>query len=387
MIDDVAEYSRYGRPPPPRANWWLDGHDEAERLLLGLAHAGRLPHAWLISGPAGIGKATLAYRFARCLLVEGSAGAAGSSDAKSGEAARLDLGIDPAHPVFRRIASGGHAGLLTIERAFDEARGRLKSEIPVDEVRRIPAFFAATPAEGSWRIVVVDGADWMNRNAANALLKSLEEPPPRSLLLLIADRPGLLPATVRSRCRRLALRPLAGAMVEGLLRRYLPDMAAAERARLAAFADGSIGRALALASSGAVALREELHRLLLALPQIDPAALHAFCDKAASTDAGFAETLQLLPDFLAHVVHVAARAGISAQGETAPADAAAGEVRRIAAAAPLDRWLAVWDNLCDLLAHADSARLDRKQLVLAAAFIIGSAMGPKASPDLLDPGA
>ena len=393
MSDDAAEYARYGRPPPPRANWCLVGHDTAERLLLGLAGSQRLPHAWLISGPAGIGKATLAYRFARWLLAEGSAGDGPLPDPGAMGEGGLDLGadaaVDPAHPVYRRVASGGHAELLTIDRAFDEARGRLKSEIPVDEVRRIPAFFAATPAEGSWRIVIVDGADWMNRNAANALLKSLEEPPSRSLLLLVADRPGALPATVRSRCRRLALRPLATATVAGLLRRYLPDLAAEETARIAALTDGSIGRAIAFASSGGIALHEELHRLLLALPRPDPAALHAFAERAAATDTGFGETLDLLKDFIAGLVHTAAGANNGVDGDIGLAahGAAASEMRRIAAAAPLDRWLAVWDNVCDLLAHADSARLDRKQLLLAAAFIIASAMRPGASPDLLGPGA
>src|SRR5512147_917687 len=116
MSDDAVEYARYGRPPPPRANWQLAGHDAAEGLLLALARADRLPHAWLISGPAGIGKATLAYRFARWLLAVGQTG-----QAQPAIPAGDGLEVDPAHPVFRRIASGGHADLLTIERAFDEA--------------------------------------------------------------------------------------------------------------------------------------------------------------------------------------------------------------------------------------------------------------------------
>ncbi|MFO1154278.1 MAG: DNA polymerase III subunit delta' [Rhodospirillales bacterium] len=390
MNDDAAEFARYGRPPPPRANCYLSGHEEAERLLLALARADRLPHGWLISGPAGIGKATLAYRFARWLLSWGSL-VDGLLPAGAGAGGWDGLHVDPAHPVFRRIASGGHADLLTIERAFDEARGRLKSEIPVDDIRRIPAFFAGTPAEGAWRVVVVDGADQMNRNAANALLKCLEEPPPRSLLLLVADRPGVLPATVRSRCRRLPLRPLPRATVEALLGRYTPDLATEAAGRIAALNDGSIGRALAFAASDGVALHGELHRLLLALPQSDPAALHAFCDKAAAADAAFTETLDLLREFISRVVHVAAGASPDGDGGDGIASAAppgvAVQLRRIAGAAPLDRWLAVWDNVGDLLAHADSARLDRKQLVLSAAFIIGSAMRPEASPDLLRSGA
>ncbi|MFO1127761.1 MAG: DNA polymerase III subunit delta' [Rhodospirillales bacterium] len=375
-MSDDAEYDRYGRPPPPRANWHLVGHEEAEAEFLRLAGAGRLPHGWLVSGPAGIGKATLAYRLARWLLASGVDGRGVSAAADGG-----GLAVDPTHPVFRRVASGGHADLLVLERAFDDARGRLKSEIPVDEVRRIPSFFAGTPAEGSWRIVVIDGADHMNRNAANALLKSLEEPPPRSLLLLVADRPGALLPTVRSRCRRLVLRPLPSARVEDLLARYRPDLAADERGRIAALTDGSIGGALAFASSGGVALHADLHRLLLALPRLDMAALHAFGDRAAATDAAFGQAQDLLTDFVAGVVHLAAG------GDRRPdrGSEALGEMQRIAGTAPLDRWLTVWENVSDLLAHADSARLDRKQLVLAAAFMIGNAMRSGVSPDLLNP--
>ncbi len=257
MNDDDAAYARYGRPPPPRANWWLSGHDEAERRLVGLAVADRLPHAWLISGPAGIGKATLAFRFARWLLAKEPAGDGLFCDPGAG-----GLFLDPAHPVFRRVASGGHADLLTIERAFDDARGRLKSEIPVDEVRRIPAFFAATPAEGSWRIVIVDGADWMNRNAANALLKILEEPPSRCPAAAprraaggaAGDRAVALPA--------VGAAAVAGDDGRGATRPLLAGPDGRGKGCVAALTDGSIGRALTFASSGGIALHEELHRLL-----------------------------------------------------------------------------------------------------------------------------
>src|SRR5271165_3045369 len=174
--------------PEPRANPLLLGHEAAEATLAAALHSGRLHHAWLLTGPAGIGKATLAFRFARRLL----AGHGGEG-----------LQLDSTHPVFRRVAVGAHADLLTVERAFDPKRKRQRTEIVVDDVRRIGGFLHLTPAEGGWRVVVVDGADELNRNAANALLKVLEEPPPRALLLLTAAAPGRLPATIRSRTRRL----------------------------------------------------------------------------------------------------------------------------------------------------------------------------------------
>ncbi len=174
----------------PRENPDLFGHEDAERTFAAAASTGRLHHAWLITGAEGVGKATLAYRLARRLL--------GGADA-----------VDhPANPVFRRVARATHADLLTVEREWDEKRKRQRTEIVVEGARDIAGFLRLTPAEGGWRIVVVDGAEHLNRNAANALLKVLEEPPARAVLLLTCAAPGRLLPTVRSRCRRLPLRPL-----------------------------------------------------------------------------------------------------------------------------------------------------------------------------------
>src|SRR5690242_2071146 len=177
----------------PRANPDCLGHESAERELRRLYEAGRLPHAVLLSGPRGIGKATLAFRFARFLLAQ-------SADT-FGQLNRDGLAIGPENSVFRRVASGGHADLLTIERAYDPRRRRLRSEIIVEDTREIAGFFRLTAAEEGWRIVIVDGAEEMNRNAANALLKILEEPPRHGLLLLVSHSPARLLPTVRSRCQ------------------------------------------------------------------------------------------------------------------------------------------------------------------------------------------
>lgn len=370
MTDPAALFGRYGRPPPPRANWLCRGQEAAARALLAPAAAGRLAHAWLLTGPAGIGKATLAFRFARRLLA-GVDGDGGGGDGDGGGDGGDGLAVDPENPVARRVASGGHADLLTVERGFDEKRGRQRSEIVVDDVRRIQPFFAATPAEGAWRIVVVDGADAMNLSAANALLKVLEEPPPLALLLLTAERPAALPATVRSRCRRLALAPLADATLADLLALYRPELAPEVKARAVRLAEGSIGRALTLADAGALALEDDLVRLLATLPDLDAQALHAFCDKATAAAAGetaVAEILAMIRDFLAAVLRRAA----GAEGRKAAADdpRLAAAVTRLARAAPLDRWLAVWDNVGELTAGLDAARLDRRNVLLATFFLL-----------------
>ncbi|MGH7040931.1 MAG: hypothetical protein ACREFY_02215, partial [Acetobacteraceae bacterium] len=174
--------------PEPRANPILLGHGPAEATLRAALTGGRLHHAWLVTGPEGIGKATLAYRFARRLLAGRPAAQAPALPAENGEqAGKRDgeggLALDPAHPVFRRVAAGAHADLITVERGYDPRRKRVRSVITVEEVRRIAGFMALTPAEGGWRVAIVDGAEDMHPAAANALLKVLEEPPARAVLL------------------------------------------------------------------------------------------------------------------------------------------------------------------------------------------------------------
>src|SRR5437879_2215507 len=203
--------------PLPRANPDLLGHQNAEAELRRLFDSGRMPHALLLSGPRGIGKATLAFRFARFVLAGGAG--EGSSPLLFAAADNGGLAIPPESGTFRRVASGCHADLLTVERAWDPRRRRLRSEIVVDDAREIGAFLRLTPAEGGWRVVVVDGADEMNRNAANAMLKILEEPPRLALLLLVAHSPGRLLPTIRSLCRRLPLAPLPPAIVRQLVLR------------------------------------------------------------------------------------------------------------------------------------------------------------------------
>src|SRR5437763_12254789 len=218
---DTAEEQEDACAPAPRANPDLFGHEAAETALRRLFEQHRLPHALLLTGPRGIGKATLAFRLARFVLARSTGEL---EPGLFGDPAGEGLAIPPDSGVFRRVASGGHADLLTVERAYDPRRRRLRGEIVVDDVRAIASFLRLTPAEGGWRVVIVDGADEMNRNAANALLKILEEPPSRALLLLVAHSPGRLLPTIRSRCRRFPLMPLPEAIVAALLGHYRPDL-------------------------------------------------------------------------------------------------------------------------------------------------------------------
>jgi DNA polymerase-3 subunit delta' len=334
------------RPPEPRANPLLFGHAPAEATLAGLL-GGRLHHAWLFTGPSGIGKATLAYRFARRLLA--------ASDPAT--AAAPGLFLDPAHPVFRRVAAGTHADLRVITRSIDPKSKRLRSEIVVDDVRAATAALRLTPAEGGWRVVVVDRVDEMNRNAANALLKLLEEPPPRAVLLLVCDGPGKVLPTLRSRCRRLTLAPLAEPTVDAALRHWLPDEPAETRERLAALADGAPGRALLLAEQEGLHLAGLVDRTLQAT--LGPAtaaelAAYAVAEALGRDDHAFAIYIDLLRGHLAAAVRDAL---------LGRADA---EQQRLAALHPASFWASAWHSLGQLHHETAQFNLDPTQAVRTA---------------------
>jgi DNA polymerase III subunit delta' len=350
--------------PAPRANPDLVGHEGAERELRRLDEVDRLPHAILLSGPRGIGKATLAFRLARFLLA--------SREERSG-AAEDGLAIDRESGVFRRVAAGGHADLLTIERAYDARRRRLRGEIVVEDAREITNFFRLTAAEEGWRIVVVDGAEEMNRSAANALLKVLEEPPRRALLLLVSHGPGRLLPTIRSRCRRFPLAALGRPVVMRLLRRHRPEFAEPEAEALAMLSDGSIGRALEIADAGGLGLYGSIVEMLSQVPGIDLVRLHAFADQLARADAeeGYRAGVELLARFLARMAAGAARRRFG-EPEVVAGESAA--MQRLAARADPARWAALREELGQGFATADQLNLDRKQAMLGA-FLAIEALG------------
>lgn len=265
--------------PHPRETVALFGHAEAEQMLLDAYRSGHFPHAWLIGGERGIGKATLAYRAARFLLAHPDPVSPAVQNAKS-------LALSRDHPVMRRIASQGHSDLLTLARTLND-KGKLRQDIAVEDVRRAVPFFGSTAGEGGWRIAIVDAVDELNAAGANALLKILEEPPPRGLLLLVSHAPGRALATIRSRCRRLALRPLAAGDVAQAAATALGKKAEAQDIRAAAeAADGSVARALVFLAGSALELRRQVSAMLDRLPQVDPRALHALGESLAGIEAG-----------------------------------------------------------------------------------------------------
>ncbi|HEY8611882.1 MAG TPA: DNA polymerase III subunit delta' [Roseomonas sp.] len=327
-------------PPEPRANPTLFGHDHAAAALRDAALSGRMHHGWMLTGPLGVGKATLAWRYARWVL---------AGMPRGGPPGEVPLFVPPGDPLFARVAAGAHADLRALVPGTGE-KGK-KVIIRVEEVRELTRFLAMTPAEGGWRVVVIEELEAMNEQAQNALLKTLEEPPPRAVLVLTASAPDRLLPTIRSRVRRLDLFPVEEGLMDSVLAGWLPEMGGDDRLALARLAAGSPGRALTLAEGEGLAMAREVEGFLARLPRPDPREMHALADRLASKRDGsaFATFFALLRDAIAGAVRRAGR------GEgAAPWMKGRG----------LAEWAGLWDMLGRLADETDTLNLDRKQAVL-----------------------
>lgn len=320
----------------PRAASRLFGHGEAEQTLLEAYRSGRMPHAWLIGGPTGIGKATLAYRMARFVLAHPD------PSAKAVQAAQ-SLGVPEDDAAARKIASQSHTGLLVLQREINDTTGKLFTEIRAEDVRRTVPFFGATAGEGGWRVAIVDSVDELNATGENAILKVLEEPPLRSLLFLITHAPGRVIPTIRSRCRRLTLRPLPADEVAAAASAITGQTVSDQVKSAAALSEGSIARAIALLDEDTLALRQRIEALLEQSPSVDARALHALGDALGGADqrafAAFTDTVN---------------AWLSARLRRGPQD-----TPRLA------RLAEVWDRTNRAAAEAEAFNLDRKPLIFA----------------------
>jgi DNA polymerase-3 subunit delta' len=348
--ETLPEADRLGELPHPRETGKLFGHAVAEATLAQAFAGGRLHHAWLLAGRAGIGKATLAYRVARHVLAK----------PEERDPGGRTLDVPPDSAAARQVAQLVHPGLLVLRRPYDLKTKRVLSIISVDEVRRLRGFLGLTAGEGGWRVVIVDSADELNANAANALLKSLEEPPPRALFLLVTSQPsGLLP-TIRSRCRRLdlaaldadSLRRAAEAALEAAGLKPPPADTWPQLARLA---DGSVRAALQLAIGG-IDVSQRVEQIFSRLPALDWPALHALADSLTADPQRYEMFFTLLLDQLARLV----RAGASGQGTPAETALAA----RLVPPARQPAWAELWQAIVRDKTDAEALNLDRKALIV-----------------------
>lgn len=319
--------------PHPREQDRLFGHHELEADLLGEWRAGRLPHALLLGGPEGVGKATLAYRLARTVL-------AGETAAHG----RHNLDMAPTDPLFRQVASLTHPDLLVLRRVPEAGEDKIPTIIPADMVRRVRAFFGATAAGGGWRVCIVDAVDELNAFGANALLKTLEEPPPRALFLLVSHAPGRVLPTIRSRTRLVRLRPLeAGDVLAALdhLQKEGVELDSALMPSAATASQGSVRRAVLLARGEGMEVRSATLRALEQLPNPRPDELHAL---GARLQGDRADGLDLFVEAVCD--YIASRVTSGAE-----------ERHRLV------RLGEVWEKVRRTANEADVFNLDRKALV------------------------
>jgi DNA polymerase III subunit delta' len=339
------ESDRFEDAPHPRENHNFFGHGETERALLLSYLSGHLPQAFIIGGPPGIGKATLAWRLARFLL-------ANPDPATAAGEAKADLFVPRAHPVSHQITAMAHPDLILLRREWNPDTKKHFTQIQVEDVRRAIHLFQQAAGRGGYRICILDCAEDLNQNSANALLKLIEEPPSRSLFLIVAHRPGQLLATLRSRCQKVNLKPLAAADLHRIVGALGPPWSGVSETILEAAigrAQGSVHNVLRLLDSQGIALDGDLGRMLNDLPHINWSQVHTLADRVTARNNGrdYEIMLAMIEDWLDARVQ---RGAQSLQGACG---------RRLAP------YALVWEKLGEAAREAEIFNLDKRPVVLS----------------------
>lgn len=347
-----------------RENPRVSGHESVEKNIIDMLNSGAVPHAVIFAGPEGIGKAAMAYRLARHILKNGIGDDGQDSLFGDGPAPVTSLDVDPEDPTFRKIASGGHPDMLVIERPMDERKGEQKAAVDVDSARKVAPFLRMTASgDNGWRVVIVDDADTMNRNAQNALLKILEEPPPRALLILIVHRAGAMIPTIRSRCRVINFAPLSDETILELMARHDPNLSKSDATAIAAMAEGRIGAAVKLMDEGGLEVVQGVLNLLSGWPNWDWVRIHQTADTLGrmGQEAAYKSFQDILLWSVERMAFAKAR-GLSDPGAPLSAE----PLRRMLSHYSLEDWLKICEKLKDHFTQVQVANLDRRQGVLGA---------------------
>ncbi|MFA5958381.1 DNA polymerase III subunit delta' [Hyphomicrobium sp.] len=354
-IEALPEADRLDDFPHPRDTRVLYGQDAAQSIFAEALAGGRTHHAWLLTGTSGIGKATLAYQVARAALAQ--------PDER--DMFGQGLAVEPGSRTDRQVRALSHPSLFVIRRPYDPKTKRFSQIIPVDEVRKLKGFLALSAGDEGRRVVIVDSADDLNLNAANALLKSLEEPPGRTIFLLITSAPGRLLATIRSRCRVIAMASLADSDLKRAASQALTTAVKDipedhDWDKLLPLAGGSVGRALTLLGGGGLALQGRIDQLLGGLPKLDLRAVHGLSDELQplAQDRKFQLFMDLYQASLGRLISAAAT------GQGASRDVELG--RRLIGPERLATFAELWETLARDKADTVTLNLDRKSLILGS---------------------
>ena len=344
----------------PRENSELFGHQNEEGSFISAWNSSRLPHAWLLGGTRGIGKASFAYRVARYVLSQPANSALDKTGLFSLQKKENTLYLASEDPLFRKIASGGHPDLLTLQRTVSKKDGRLNSSISVEEVRSAGNFLRLTPAEGGWRVLIIDSADDLNLNAANALLKILEEPSLRTIVLLVSHLPSRLLPTIRSRCCRLNFKPLSLRYFATVVKKRLPSVNKQLMEELFELSSGSPGNAVSIHEQGALVCLQELIKVLKTFPENEStSSLHSLADQlgASGEEEKFRITLDLFCSWLSRQIREKTLNGSLCQNQNTGL--------KFIDDTKLDVLLELWNKIRKLSDQALYQNLDRKSVILS----------------------
>lgn len=353
-IEALPEADRLEGFPHPRHTRSVMGRDATQQMLAERVRSARLHHGWLITGREGIGKATLAYAFTRHLLAK----------PEERDGALATLAVPETSVAHRQVAALSHPDLLVLRRPWDQKTKRFAASIPIDEVRRLRMFLGHKADAAAWRVVLVDTADDLANASANALLKSLEEPPPRTVFLLLSSEPGRLLPTIRSRCRLLALPPLAPDDLKAAVGQAITASdngkppTPGEWPQLIELSQGSVRRALSVNTTGGLKIYERVATTMALLPKIDWAAVHTLSDElaGAAAEQKFEQFFEFLLDLLGRLVRA------QATGKGTSADLAL--ARTLMAGPKLPAFAAAWSDIAAAKAEAMALNLDRKALIM-----------------------
>lgn len=346
--DQIPEADRVEGAPHPRETRELFGQDAAQAAFVQAAETGRLPHAWMLTGPRGIGKATLAWRIARYLAARDAAGEAPPS---------LDMAED--HPVWRRSLALAESRIALCRRVQDDKTKRLKTQLTVDEIRRLKAAFSMSVPDGGWRAAIIDAADEMNSAAANALLKLLEEPPANTVLLLVCHQPARLLPTIRSRCRELRLSPLSPEDMARAL--HQADQPTDDVEMLHRLSNGAPGDAVRLLAGDGPALYRSILEIVGRAPRMDIGAIGGLATRCvgAANAPRYDAVVRLLPLLLARL----ARAGCGRDADLLPEEA--GLAARLSPDVHAARgWAEAQQQITGRADYARAVNLDPEQVIL-----------------------